>query len=98
MEPIRRVTTVVEDVHAEAGRDVTAPLRRAVAAAVVKNPWVGRTVDDLSAEVTRLAPLIADAPRPDEIVVALAASSGPRPFARIGDRTSDPQALATEGT
>jgi hypothetical protein len=33
---------------------------------------------------------IADAPRPDEIVVTAAASSGPRPNARIGDRTTDP--------
>lgn len=41
---------------------------------------------------------IADAPQPDEIVVALAASTGPRPFARIGDRTTDAQALALEGS
>jgi hypothetical protein len=34
---------------------------------------------------------VADAPRADEILVALAASTGPRPFARIGDRRSDPQ-------
>ncbi len=33
---------------------------------------------------------IPDAPRPDEIVVIAAGSSGGRPNARIGDRTSDP--------
>ena len=33
---------------------------------------------------------IPDAPRPDEIVVVAAGSSGGRPNARIGDRTSDP--------
>ncbi|PRY16740.1 amino acid synthesis family protein [Kineococcus rhizosphaerae] len=33
---------------------------------------------------------VADAPRPDEIVVVAAASTGPRPHARIGDRTTDP--------
>ncbi|HET9125055.1 MAG TPA: amino acid synthesis family protein [Solirubrobacteraceae bacterium] len=32
---------------------------------------------------------IPDAPRADEIVVALAASTGPRPFPRIGDRLTD---------
>jgi hypothetical protein len=193
MPAIRKIATVIEDVRGEGGRDVGAPLRRAATAAVVTNPWARRHVDDLSAEVAALAPLIADelssrllaalggadaveafgkaalvgldgetehgaalihtphlgdrfrasvegtsiisfgelradagvsllvpmwhkteaatrshyqameirladAPRPDEIVVALAASTGPRPFARIGDRTSDPQALALEGT
>lgn len=33
---------------------------------------------------------LADAPHPDEIAVIAAASTGPRPFARIGDRTTDP--------
>jgi hypothetical protein len=32
---------------------------------------------------------VPDAPRPDEIVVVAAASTGPRPHARIGDRTTD---------
>ena len=39
---------------------------------------------------------ISDAPRADEIVVIGAASSGPRPNARIGDRTTD-RAPATAG-
>lgn len=34
---------------------------------------------------------IPDAPRADEVVVIAAASTGGRPNARIGDRTSDPQ-------
>ncbi|MFC5731598.1 MULTISPECIES: amino acid synthesis family protein [Nocardioides] len=33
---------------------------------------------------------IPDAPRADEIVVVAAASTGPRPHPRIGDRTTDP--------
>ncbi|WP_027927631.1 amino acid synthesis family protein [Amycolatopsis benzoatilytica] len=33
---------------------------------------------------------ISDAPRPDEIVIVAAASTGPRPHPRIGDRTTDP--------
>jgi hypothetical protein len=37
---------------------------------------------------------VSDAPRPDEIVVIGAASTGPRPHARIGDRTTDPVVTA----
>ena len=33
---------------------------------------------------------VADAPRADEIVVIAAASTGPRPHPRIGDRLTDP--------
>lgn len=33
---------------------------------------------------------VSDAPRPDEIVIIAAASTGPRPHPRIGDRTTDP--------
>jgi hypothetical protein len=33
---------------------------------------------------------VSDAPRPDEIVIIAAASAGPRPSARIGDRSTDP--------
>lgn len=32
---------------------------------------------------------VSDAPRPDEIVLVVAGASGPRPNARIGDRTTD---------
>jgi hypothetical protein len=38
---------------------------------------------------------VSDAPRSDEIVVIAAASTGPRPHARIGDRMTDP-VLTTE--
>ena len=33
---------------------------------------------------------VSDAPRADEVVVIAAASTGPRPHPRIGDRTTDP--------
>jgi hypothetical protein len=33
---------------------------------------------------------VPDGPRADEIVVVAAASTGPRPHPRIGDRTTDP--------
>lgn len=39
---------------------------------------------------------IPDAPADDEIVVIAAASSGPRPNARIGDRTTDPRVTLSE--
>jgi hypothetical protein len=38
---------------------------------------------------------VADAPRPGEIVVIAAASTGPRPHARIGDRTTDRPVTST---
>ncbi len=40
--------------------------------------------------------VIADAPGPDEIVIAIAGSSGGRPFARIGNRYEDERDLAAE--
>lgn len=39
---------------------------------------------------------VADAPRADEIVVVAAASTGPRPHARIGDRRTDPAVTAAQ--
>ena len=41
-----------------------------------------------------IAMAISDAPRADEIVVVAAASTGPRPHPRIGDRTTDPAVTA----
>jgi hypothetical protein len=47
MQGLRKVVTVVEDVHREGGRPVDPPVRIAAAAAVVANPFAGRYVDDL---------------------------------------------------
>lgn len=184
---IRKICTAVEDLVAELGEPVAAPVRRAAVAAVITNPWAGRgVVPDLAGEVAAVAPTLAhqiserliaalggtgrieafgkaaivglggeiehagalihtpyfgnlvreltegtsiivfsddrldaggaltvpmwhkvqaarrshyqtitvripDAPRADEIVVIAAGSSGARPNARLGDRTSDPQ-------
>ncbi|KNC20117.1 peptide synthetase [Arthrobacter sp. RIT-PI-e] len=38
---------------------------------------------------------VGDGPRPDEIVVVVAASTGPRPHPRIGDRNTDPAVTST---
>ncbi|MFE9311072.1 amino acid synthesis family protein [Streptomyces sp. NPDC088353] len=37
---------------------------------------------------------VADAPRADELVIVAAASTGPRPHPRIGDRATDPHVTA----
>jgi hypothetical protein len=49
---IRKIVTVVEEVHQEMGRPISPPTRRAAAIAVIENPFAGRYVEDL-------APLIA---------------------------------------
>jgi hypothetical protein len=189
---LRKVVTVTDELLLELGRPVAAPVRRAAAAAVIRNPWAGRGfVADLQPEVEAIAPGLArlltdrvsealggveriesfgkaaivgldgeiehggalihtpffgnvfreltegtsiivfsddrlpagepltvplwhktaaatrshyqtchirvpDAPRPDEIVVVAAGASGPRPNARIGDRTTDPLVRLTD--
>jgi hypothetical protein len=182
---LRKIVIAVEDVLADGGEPLEYPRRRAVAAAVVENPWLGGNCqDDLMEEVARIAPglgetlagrvvdalggpgaaevfgkgvlvglsgevehgaalihnpylgdmvrelfagesiiafseargeagcalavpmwhklaagtrshyqaievRIPDAPRPSEILVAVAGANGPRPWPRIGDRTTD---------
>ena len=45
---IRRVLTVVEETFVEGGRPLAKPIRRATAAAVIRNPHAGTFVEDLS--------------------------------------------------
>ena len=45
---IRKLVTVVEETRVEMDRAVRPPTRRAVAVAVIENPFAGRYVDDLS--------------------------------------------------
>ncbi|MDQ1105448.1 amino acid synthesis family protein [Nocardioides zeae] len=65
------------DTRAEAGEELSVPLWHKVHAATRSH------YQTISARV-------GDAPRSDEIVVIAAASTGPRPHPRIGDRTTDP--------
>ena len=44
---IRKMVTVVEEVHREAGRDIDPPVRKAAAVAVIENPFAGRYEEDL---------------------------------------------------
>jgi hypothetical protein len=45
---IRKLLVTVEDTLLEAGRPVNPPIRRAVAMAVIENPYAGRYFEDLS--------------------------------------------------
>ncbi len=65
------------DVRGDAGETLVVPLWHKTAAATRSH------YQTISARVS-------DAPRAGEIVVIAAASTGPRPHARIGDRTTDP--------
>ena len=44
---IRKIVTVVDETLTEMGRDVSPPVRRAAAIAVIANPFAGRYVEDL---------------------------------------------------
>ena len=46
---IRKIVTIVEETHNEAGQLIQPATRRAAAVAVIKNPFAGRYVDDLEA-------------------------------------------------
>lgn len=65
------------DTRAEAGEPLIVPLWHKTNAA---------TRSHYQTVTTR----VSDAPRADEIVIVAAASTGPRPHPRIGDRTTDP--------
>jgi len=46
---IRKLAVFVEEVHREMDRPVSPPTRKAAAVAVIRNPYAGRYVEDLSA-------------------------------------------------
>src|SRR3954451_24257228 len=50
---IRKLLTVVDEVHREMGREVSPPTRRALAVAVIANPFAGQFQEDL-AELTAI--------------------------------------------
>ena len=45
---IRKLLTIVEETHEEAGRIIARPTRKAAAVAVIANPFAGRYVEDVS--------------------------------------------------
>jgi hypothetical protein len=63
---VRKIVTVVEEIHEEGGRAVTPAARVAVVAAVIENPWAGQGfVEDLApgidANASDLGKLLAPA-------------------------------------
>ncbi|MFT4125387.1 MAG: amino acid synthesis family protein [Gordonia sp. (in: high G+C Gram-positive bacteria)] len=64
------------DTRADAGADLVVPMWHKTHAAT-------------RSHYQTITARVSDAPRADEIVVVAAASTGPRPHARIGDRTTD---------
>ena len=69
------------DARAEAGETLVVPMWHKTHAAT-------------RSHYQTIAARVSDAPRAEEIVVIAAASTGPRPHARIGDRTTDPVVTA----
>ena len=57
---IRKIHTVTEEILLESDRAPARRLRRAIAAAVVCNPWAGTWVEDLSAGAAAIAPRLAE--------------------------------------
>jgi hypothetical protein len=72
---IRKLCTFVEEIHSEMGQEIAPPTRKAVAVAVIENPFVGRYVEDLS-------PLM-------EIGAELGALLGARAVAALGIRPEE---------
>ena len=44
---IRKLVTVMEEIHADGGRPVDRPVKKVAAVAVIENPFAGRFVEDL---------------------------------------------------
>ncbi|GAA0712112.1 amino acid synthesis family protein [Dactylosporangium roseum] len=63
--------------------------KRGPAGCQITFPLVHKTDRSQRSHFLTVETTIADAPRPDEIVVAIGAASSGRPFARIGDRHRD---------
>ena len=49
---IRKITVTVDETHREMGRSIQPPTRRALAIAVIHNPFAGRYVENLDALIT----------------------------------------------
>ncbi|MEM6759479.1 MAG: amino acid synthesis family protein [Pseudomonadota bacterium] len=58
---IRKIVTYDEEVHVEGFKPATPPWRMFAVAAVVKNPWAGRFVDDLKPEFHAYGPALGEA-------------------------------------
>lgn len=57
---IRKLVTLVEEVLLEGGQSVSRPVRVAAAMAVIRNPYAGRYVEDLSPMIDSFAPRLGE--------------------------------------
>lgn len=60
---IRKLATILDETRREMGRDLRRPIRRAIACAVIENPFAGRYIDDLAeliAQGEELGALLAE--------------------------------------
>jgi len=55
---VRKYTAFIEDILIEGHKKAKPPLRMAAVAAVLKNPWSGRFVEDLTPEIHAFAPVL----------------------------------------
>ena len=61
MQPeIRKLVTYDEEVLIEGFRPAARPWRMFALAAVVRNPWAGRYVDDLKPEIQAYGPILGE--------------------------------------
>src|SRR5678809_1183013 len=88
---VRKLVCVVEDVWHDNGPRLAQPLRRGSLAAVLRNPYAGRYVEDIQPMMEALKPLgremaarLVEAPRPDEMLLVIAMTTGARPHERVG--------------
>jgi hypothetical protein len=54
---IRKIVTVVEETRQEGGRELAKPTRKAAAMAIIKNPYAGKYVEDLTPLIDASVPL-----------------------------------------
>ena len=56
---IRKLVTVIEEIHADGGRPVERPVKKVAAVAVIENPFAGRFVADLQ-ELVKTGEVLGD--------------------------------------
>lgn len=57
---VRKYVAFIEDTLIEGHKPANPPLRMAAVAAVLKNPWSGRFVEDLRPEIHAYAPVLGE--------------------------------------
>ncbi|MEX0304872.1 MAG: amino acid synthesis family protein [Leisingera sp.] len=57
---VRKYVAWIEDILIEGCKPANPPLRMAAVAAVLKNPWTGRFVEDLTPEIHAFAPVLGE--------------------------------------